>query len=498
MSQASGLAADAGSLALKLGDVDRALEHLEFGRGIILGYILDSRSELNDLKQDHPDLAKLYEEERFKANREVGSGASANKERLLKERREAVQNLEVVVKKIREDPKYRRFLEGPTIDELKDLATESPVVVVNVTDISSDAIVLTKTHSKAIPLPELHSKNAPISFQKHFTQYTQSRAGNEDRDMPAEDDPESEKNDLPEKLSWLWSKCVKHILEALRQIGVSIASDDPPRVWWVGSGIAASFPFHAARGSSCDPEQDALRLVVSSYSTTIRTLLYSQSRASSSTLSEGENFSILVVTMPTTPGQRPLVGAEEERRAIEKICKGIYSIDGLESPTANKVLEAIPKSDILHFACHGTSDYANPLNSHLLLKTKVGEKTVVDRLSVSKLSRTAATGKARIVYLSACSTAEVKDNKLRDEGLHITSAFQIAGFSHAIGSLWSANDNICVKVAEAFYGYLTQNGSTTRFSNDQVAKALRSAILSIQSQHPEDPSIWAQFVHFGV
>ncbi|KAF2258472.1 hypothetical protein CC78DRAFT_478747 [Lojkania enalia] len=497
ISQASGLAADQGSLALRLGEVNRALEHLEFGRGIILGYILDSRSEFNDLKLDHPDLANLYEELRSKANREFEPKASANEGWLLKERRDAVRELEGVVKRIQEHTKYGRFLKGPTIDELKGFATESPVVLVNVTDISSDAIILTKNHTKAISLPELQSRNAPTSLQQCFTQYSLSRAGNE-RDMSGEDDDDLEGNNLPNTLSWLWSKCVRHILEEMRQIGISLSSADPPRVWWVGSGIASSFPFHAARDISLDPEKDALRLVVSSYSPTIRTLQHSQSRVSSSVLSKGENPSILVVTMPKTPGQKPLDGAEAERRAIEKVCKGIYSIDdSLKSPTADDVSKAIPKSDILHFACHGKSDHVNPLNSHLLLQKRLGDKTVVDRLSASKLSRIAATGKARMVYLSACSTAQVPNSKLRDEGLHIASVFQVLGFLHAIGTLWSAGDDICVEIADGFYSHITQN-SKTGFPNDQVARALRSAILSIQSRYPNNPEIWAQFVHFGV
>jgi CHAT domain-containing protein len=109
----------------------------------------------------------------------------------------------------------------------------------------------------------------------------------------------------------------------------------------------------------------------------------------------------------------------------------------------------------------------------------------------------ASAATARLVYLSACSTAEIKDNKLRDEGLHITSAFQIAGFPHAIGSLWSADDEICVKVADAFYNNLTEGGSTPVFLDSRVAQALRAAVLSLQSQYKDDPSIWAQFVHFG-
>lgn len=43
--------------------------------------------------------------------------------------------------------------------------------------------------------------------------------------------------------------------------------------------------------------------------------------------------------------------------------------------------------------------------------------------------------KARIAYLSACSTAENSSPELIGEVIHIASAFQTAGFPHVIGIL---------------------------------------------------------------
>lgn len=55
--QISGLAADACSLSLKAGRDHQALQQLEFGRGIILGYLIDGRSDLTPLQKDYPVLA---------------------------------------------------------------------------------------------------------------------------------------------------------------------------------------------------------------------------------------------------------------------------------------------------------------------------------------------------------------------------------------------------------------------------------------------------------
>ena len=40
-----------------------------------------------------------------------------------------------------------------------------------------------------------------------------------------------------------------------------------------------------------------------------------------------------------------------------------------------------------------------------------------------------------LAYLSACGTGEMKENRLVDESIHLISAYQLAGFSHVIGTL---------------------------------------------------------------
>lgn len=83
---------------------------------------------------------------------------------------------------------------------------------------------------------------------------------------------------------------------------------------------------------------------------------------------------------------------------------------------------------------------------------------------------------------------------LADECLHLASGFQVAGFAHVIGSLWSADDDICVLLAKSFYLSLTKFG--TNRSNRAVAEALRNAILEIRSDS-QDPGLWAPFIHSG-
>ncbi len=264
-------------------------------------------------------------------------------------------------------------------------------------------------------------------------------------------------------------------------------------MWWIGAGTAAVFPFHAAGIASGDKLLDH---AIPSYTVTIKALSYSRSRGSRRAVSPGTDPTIMVVTMPRTPGQRPL-NVGQEHREVSAACQGTYRVTSLECPTASRVLECIPGSDIVHFACHGSSDPNNPSESHLLLVKQTEAGPIVDRLNISSIARLPTLGRAWIAYLSACSTAEVKARDLIDEGLHISSAFQVSGFPHVIGTLWSVADDVSVRVAGLFYQALIAHGNETgEQTSRDVAAALRAAIIEVRQEHPR-PEDWAAYIHSG-
>ena len=504
--QISGLVADACSLSLQVGRVQQALQQLEFGRGIILGYLIDSRSNLTLLQKDYPGLAKEYDALRFKAYARIEEKQPVLREKLLKEHREAVSSLEDCLHRIRQKPGYERFLLEPTVHELKQCANEGPIVIVNVTDIRCDAIIVSTAEVQAIALPEMNSSQAPSSFHQRLGRYRtidRKRLKIYERDIENDleenDHVKLDANTGIDYMSWLWSNCVKPILEELKN---SQASDfhELPRVWWIGTGIASSFPFHAAGQyiNDCENFQDSentLSQTIPSYTPTIKALSFARSCASRAAIINSSETSILVVTMPSTPEHKSLPGVEEENLVIQRITKNICKIKALKTPTAEDVLNDMSGFDIVHFACHGSADPDDPSNSHLLLQKSEPSGPAIDKLTVTDISNRNTLGRTWIAYLSACSTAGVEATGLADECLHISSAFQVAGFAHVIGSLRPADDNICVRLAELFYRSLTKSG-IPRHLNRAVAEALRNAILEIRSESP-DPRLWAPFIHSG-
>lgn len=112
------------------------------------------------------------------------------------------------------------------------------------------------------------------------------------------------------------------------------------------------------------------------------------------------------------------------------------------------MMDKLKSPNILHCACHRCSDPYNPLDGGLLL----GD-TRQDQLTLRDL-KTLSNDLAQIAYLSACSTAELRDQSLVEESIHMASMFQLIGFRHVIGTMWGAYDDDTVQIASAFYQLL--------------------------------------------
>lgn len=76
-----------------------------------------------------------------------------------------------------------------------------------------------------------------------------------------------------------------------------------------------------------------------------------------------------------------------------------------------------------------------------------------------------------LAYLSACSTGQVQDERMLDEGLHLVTAFQLAGFQHVIGTLWDVDDELCGEVARIVYDVALKE-----ITHQSVSSALHVAI----------------------
>ena len=482
VSQTAGLAADACSLSLRAdNDPSRALEYLEHGRGLIIGYLIDGRGDVSELRKVSPEKAEEFERLRYKAFMPIKTDEPPHiRRQFLREREAAATDLENCLRDIRKLPDYDRFLLPPLSDDLKSCAIYGSIVIVNVTNISSDALLFSTSGIEHVRLPELDRSEMDIYRRWSLTRGT-TRDGKVVGKLTDDDK-------FRRFLTQLWSSCVRLVLERL---GICEPSNDLglPRIWWIGTGLASSLPFHAAGDHSVGSVANTLSCAISSYTPTIKALRHAREK----TRTDIDKYSILLVTMPKTPGGSDLPGVEAEEKDIHGVVKNPHSVQLLRQPSADTVLDRLKDFSVAHFACHGSADLIDPSNSFLALQGT--SNSVPDKLTVQMISD-ANLGQAWLAYLSACSTAEIKVSDLADEALHLASSFQVAGFGHVVASMWPSNDAICARVASLFYRDLLTKGGVER-GNRAVAAALHAAVAEVRLQNLERPYLWAQYIHSG-
>jgi CHAT domain-containing protein len=144
----------------------------------------------------------------------------------------------------------------------------------------------------------------------------------------------------------------------------------------------------------------------------------------------GRRELLLAVANPT--GDLPF--AEYECEQIEA-CWGWARAQVLwrEQGTRHAVLENAASAHLLHFACHGVYDLANPLESPLLLAN--GET-----LTLGAMLEQLNLPHAQLVVLSACETALVNPAELADEHFGLALGPLYAGAPTAWGTLWAVSD----------------------------------------------------------
>jgi tetratricopeptide (TPR) repeat protein len=491
MSTFAGVASDLCSFFLASNRQSEALEYLEQGRAVIISQLLDRLTDLSDLIVDCPTLARQYECLVKEINTPLRQTTyNAAKVQATERHCEAVAELDDCIKKIRGIPGHERFLLGQTVAEMQECAGEGSVVVVNITELRSDAILVSRNRVKTLPLSQLLASETAVWIRKEWKVKKRS-------------DQKKKNEEFLEYLFWLWQVCVKQILGEITTQNRS--NKGLPRVWWIGTGLASSMPFHAAglhmRGST----ENAYSRVVSSYIPSIKTLAHTQSRAKNAEGSWAAHGSLLIATMPTTPRGRSekrapkdLPGVIKEKDEIIRAAHGRIATVVLNQPSAEQVLQILKGCRIAHFACHGTSDKLDPSMSGLLLQKSSNEPSEAseqDRLTAHRIAQLQLSH-TQIAYLSACSTAENKAVQLSDEVIHVVSAFQVAGFPHVVGCLWPAGDSECVEVARRFYSSVLQRSSPTT-ENGEVASALQEAVMTVRAKDINMPLNWAQFVHYG-
>jgi CHAT domain-containing protein len=183
----------------------------------------------------------------------------------------------------------------------------------------------------------------------------------------------------------------------------------------------------------------------------------------------------LLVVMRETPGlsfNSVLPFAEDEVAMLKQLCLSLQ-LEAVEPQRLkDDVLARLRTCKIFHFAGHGQSNPCEPSQSCLLLEDWKDNPLTVGDLRDHRLQETSPF----LGYLSACSTGANEADRLSDEGIHLVSACQLAGFRHVVGTLWEVSDKHCVDIAKVLYETLRDEGMT----DVALCRGLHQAIRALR------------------
>lgn len=180
---------------------------------------------------------------------------------------------------------------------------------------------------------------------------------------------------------------------------------------------------------------------------------------------------------------KPLPGAEQEAKDIASILN-TQPIIG-EKATKAAIVQQMPSSRIIHLATHGLLDDFEQLGipGAIALAPSENDNGLLTAGEIRNLQLN-----AELVVLSACDTGR---GRLTGDGvIGLSRSLISTGVPSIVVSLWAVPDAPTASLMTEFY----RNFYERKLDK---AQALRSAMLTIMQQHPNNPKAWAAFTLIG-
>ncbi|KAG2123451.1 TPR-like protein [Suillus clintonianus] len=458
------LAMDAFSCSVRHGALTTAVEMVEQGRAVFWTQLARLRSPLDELSLSGDTGAALEKE--FK---QLSFGLRGAFDQSTEEQSPQIRQLTMqwndVVSRIRMQPDFSRFLLPPLFSDLQKAAAEGPVIIVNASEYSCDAlIVLSSQDPVHVPLDITRTEVSELSseFQSIAEQF-----GCSDHQLK-----------LVGILRKLWHHAVDPVVQALRVSNVHPGS----RIWWCPTAEFTLLPLHAA--GPYERKRDNLsQIYVSSYTPTLTTLVRARERVSR--YASTQHFVAIGQANPDR-GKELRHVAPELAAIAQCLAPIVSSFTSLRDSlaTVQGALDALNHNQWLHLACHGMPNRTQPFDSSFAMRD--GPLMIKDIIRSNWQN-------PEFAFLSACHTT-VGDEKSPDESIHLAAAMQISGFRSVIGSMWSVDDDVARQVVSVFYRNLIDGSG--RLDCTRAAVALHEAVKSLRKKIPLEQQI--VFVHIGV
>ena len=473
---------DYASYHIDSGRLKRAVETLERGRALLWSEMRGFRTSIDQIRPAPSHLADRFVAVNrdletltvsFSPNNKVDGGDSDLQGadpfgHLVMRQRKLLDDREMLISEIQTLPGFETFLKPPSFDILRSAASHGPVIIINHCSWRSDIIILRhNTH------PSLIHTSDDFYSRANKLQDQLLRA----RENGLESD--EYEDTLCFVLKELYELVGRSVIERLNKLNVPEQS----RVWWCPTSVFCSLPLHAMGPIPSDvgPPRYFLDPYIPSYTPSLSALIRSRNSAGSQVIGKP---SILLVAHPDEKMPRAL----REARAVQAVDTQVTTLFSARA-TPSKVLARLRDHRFAHIVCHGILEPRKPFEASFKLHNE--KRLLLVDIVRSRLPN------AEFAFLSACHTAELTEESVADEVLHLAAAMQFCGFRSVVGTMWAMADTDGRDLARYFYGSLFLDGSQGARYYERTAEALRDAAVKLRRKTGMTLERWVNYVHYG-
>ena len=479
---------DYASYQIYLGRFEEAVETLEQGRALLWSEMRGFRTPVSQVIEED-SLAQRFAEINQELETltiavtpsgkpEVEGGVHQGKDgtdpfgRLVIKRNKLVEERDALISQIQSRPGLEGFSGVPSFDTLRSAASRGPVIIINHCEWRSDIMIIFH-NSPPCPIP------TPKTFFSRAKALRDELVDARKRGL----DSVEYQDALSSVLKGLYELVGEPVIKRLRVLGVPEQS----RIWWCPTSVFCSLPLHAMGPipSRNGHERYFSDLYIPSYTPSLSALI--ESRKANVTLETLNMPSLLLVAQPDDL----LPGVNGEIKVIRRALDARLTVASLISgeATPSSVLEGLRGSQFVHFACHGILETGKPFDASF--KLHAGERLTLLEVVRSQLPY------AEFAFLSCCHAAEITEDSVADEALHLTAAMQYCGFRSVVGTMWEMADVDGRDLAKTFYKTLFSDKDTGAAYYERSAEALRDATQKLREKRGITLERWVNFVHYG-
>ncbi|RIK15841.1 MAG: hypothetical protein DCC51_14200, partial [Anaerolineae bacterium] len=459
--EVQGLAAAAAYAHTRMDDTTSAVLALEAGQATQLNATLgrgEDRRLLKRLRAEDDDLFAAYEAaaesaraaqlaasappSEMMAGRETPAVDPAERRRRVAETQAA---LDEIIGRIQRRPGYEALFAPPSFDHIAAaIAPGRPLAYLATTPAGSVILLLHGT-PEAVEVKPILADLTSDELDRLLVRRAIMPGNVGDVEgglLPAQGTGKNLSGELARALPQLGARLMAPLARELRALGLT-------RVTLIPGGRLNLLPLHAATYSANGQPVAFLDEFTVAYVPSAQTLNESRARAAAAGVAPGGTAALLAVGNPM-PVPVPLAWARAEAEAVTDLYPDAPDLLLEEGATLDAVRAAMPGRGVLHFACHGSFDPGDPLQSKLVLADEMP-------LTLAEIRDMPLAG-TRLAVLSACQTGLTDFRELPDEVVGLPAGFLQAGVAGVVSSLWPVDDASTMLLMERFHRFRREEG----------------------------------------